>query len=93
MIKQDVFDIRGAVKTEIEKQVKEHLYEMGYKDGKANAMEECNEKISKLYQELADAYRKIERIKCPFYTNNGHTHICSRTCDGCTKFETFESGK
>lgn len=69
MIKQDVFDIRGAVKAEIEKQVKEHLYEIGYQDGKLNTIDEYNEKMHKLYQELGDAYKKIVDLE---HKNTGH---------------------
>lgn len=66
MIKQDVFDIRGAVKAEIEKQVKEYVgsvYEQGYGNGYEQGKKESNNKLYKLYQELSDTYKTIDSLE------------------------------
>ena len=66
MIKQDVFDIRGAVKAEIEKQVKEYVgsvYEQGYENGYKQGKKESNNKLHKLYQELSDTYKTINSLE------------------------------
>ena len=83
---ENCFNIRGAVKEEIEKQVKEYIgsvYEQGYENGYEQGKKESNNKLYKLYQELSDAYKTIyslERNGHWIFVDNTHEHARCSEC-------------